>query len=238
MLPRSHPDPNYSGGFTNYCLFPDESGCFFTQFYDNTCVPPGFDRPITASDYSIPVIPAGVFDNPPTPPRIDFPTSLDELIDSAPLIVIAEVGQPLEYHDFTFHDTDETTGEETGESHMLPLPPGAATDFVLSVEQVIRSDGSISNGDLIVIRAHGHVVSEESHQTFLDSDFASIYSGARGLFLLKRFADGVAYGPVTNLYHHLQIEGDDLHLADGQPLQFDGDAASVTLRRFIEMAQR
>lgn len=242
---REHPEPEKSYSITDYCLFPDGTGCFISEFHEGTCTPPGWDHPIEVGKLSVPLSPLPPFSlSPPEPvrdpsiPVIPVPNSLEELVASAPLIVVGEVGPVIDWYDFAFATpVPQPVSFPQGTPRLSPNL-GPVTDFSFTVEQVIRDDGTVTSGNPVVIRIGGHIDPDELRATSEEVDAIGVFPGARGLFLLTPYADGNGYGLVTWLHHILRTDTPLLTFMDGSPISFPGERVRMTLEEFTDYVQQ
>ena len=158
------------------------------------------------------------------------PVSLQELVNNAPLIVIATVGPVTRYWD--------NCGYVDGALMDCAAGPGGfpATDFVLNVEQVIRDDGRIARDEPVLISQMGYA-NEYMRGISELAGFPISYTGDQYLFLLAPNPDNRTYG-YYGPYGRLIIDGETLRLSIGnqEPLHF-GDDPPVTVSELMQLAQ-
>lgn len=158
------------------------------------------------------------------------PASIQALVDMTPLIVVATVGPVMKYWG--------SCGYVDGARKDCYMGPAGlpVTDFALEVEQVIRDDGRVARGEMILISEMGYVT-DFLHGLTMLSGFPTSFTGDRYLYLLLPNPDNRTYG-YYGPYGRLIIDSETLRLSIGlqPPLQF-GDDAPVTLAKLIQVAQ-
>lgn len=162
-----------------------------------------------------------------------IPQSLDELLDRATLIFIGEIGPVEQCLSISGYDWDgSVNGTPVDCANPQNWSGVPVTDFRLTVEEVLRDDGTIASGEPIILRALGFATKEGKEIT-KDSEFPLSYTGDRHLFLLGRNPDGT-YGISYGVWSRLIIDGESLRVSSGwqQPLQFQDSNGPITLAAF------
>lgn len=162
------------------------------------------------------------------------PDSLQEIVDHASLIVIAEVGEVVEQYNL---EGVGQNGQPMGAAYGLSPARMIAADVLLNVDQVIRDDGAVADQAPVVLRVPG-VIDEFSQAISRESYYPFIYTGDRYLFLLTRNPDGT-YGLYHSPWSRLIVDGEMLRASNGpkEPLQFDENEGPVTLEAFVELVE-
>lgn len=209
-----------------YCVFPDNSICEAAAFYQGRCQPErslGQANPLPTGANIAAAVPA--------------PKTLDELLNSAPLIFIGEIGPVVQYGTFAGYRPDGKMLTETDPAGN-PLPQVPFTDFTLKVEEVLRDDGAIASGKPIILRMGGYATPEMKKLTE-NSDYPFSYTGDRHLFLLTPGPDGKTYGLHYGPWSRLLIDGKILRVSNGarQVLQLDSKKP-ISLQEFKDRVKR
>lgn len=167
--------------------------------------------------------------------ELPVPQSLEELVRDAQVIVVGTVESFLQYSEARPYRNGLPLTDAAG--NLLRGIP--TTDYLLSVETVIRDDGTIARGEPIVLREPYHVTDELRRLT-RDSEYPLSSVGDRYLFALGRFPDGTAYGPKYGPWGRLIIDGDILRLSNAtrDPLQFGNDGNPIALEEFIATVEK
>ena len=129
----------------------------------------------------------------------------DELFASAHLIVVATINSVLE---------EKQIGGYGPDGQLMPAEDGGipVTDFDVSVETVVKDDGTVGDGEGFVLRMHGHAASDPSVGSSALFELPKV--GGRLLFALGRNPEGTLGSGPEGL---LDISGSIVTYADGQP---------------------
>jgi hypothetical protein len=128
-----------------------------------------------------------------------------------------------------FHERGSVYAAQSSPQDWSGIP---VTDFRLTVEEVLRDDGTIASGEPIILRAWGFST-QETHEATKDSEYPLSYTGDRHLFLLGRNPDGT-YGISYGTWSRLIIDGESLRISNGKgdPLRFKENDKAITLEEF------
>lgn len=170
----------------------------------------------------------------PVPP----PQTLKQLMESASLIFIGQVGPPVRYMQVGGYNED-------GSYSAAPIDPYSdypaltVTDFQLYVEQVILDDGTIAAGEPIIAREPG-LITAEYHVLAQSTEQATIAPGERYLFILASNPDHKSYGFLYGAWGRLLLDEEGgLRVSTGlrPPLRFGDNADPITLDELIRFVQ-
>ena len=159
-----------------------------------------------------------------------LPQSMDELIGDADIIAVGRVGRVVrEVAEGSFRTPVDREGNPVKET-LVPH-----TYFELELEQVIRDDGTIAQGETVLLRMEGGAQEgpvEIGQGKFMEfeRDYPMPTTGQRRLFVLVRNPnDSYSSAGVRGL---LDIDGDDVRFAtdDLRPVPF---AAGKTSAQFL-----
>ena len=134
------------------------------------------------------------------------PSSADDLVSGASIIVIGTIDSVLE---------EKTIGPYGEDGQPLPVDEESGlpfTDYDLQIESVLKSDGTVTQGSSLVLRMFGHLSNENAIITL--NAFTLPKPGDRLLFALGQNPDGT-YGSGTEGL--LSLDGTRVEYSDGLP---------------------
>jgi len=163
---------------------------------------------------------------------------LDALVGQAALVFTGEIGLVKQYIEIAGYSAAGQLVLPGTDADGNPLPGLPATDFLLTVEQVIRDDGSIARGEPIILRMPGYITAAMK-QPSQAGEYPVSYTGDRYLFLLSPYPDGQTYGFYFGPWSRLIMNGNELRVSNGkqQPFQFGEGDEPITLDEFIRYVQ-
>ena len=134
------------------------------------------------------------------------PSSVDELVSRASIIVIGTIESVLE---------EKTIGGYGEDGQPLPVDDESGlpfTDYDLQIESVLKSDGTVTDGGSLVLRLFGHLSNENAIITL--NTFTLPKPGDRLLFALGQNPDRTYGSGPEGL---LSLDGDRVEYFDGVP---------------------
>ena len=165
--------------------------------------------------------------------EVPAPTSLNEIINEAPLVFIGQVGPVVAHRTLYGYGPN---GEELEASEVPSDAPGMPiTEFKLKVERLIKDDGTVASGEPIILLMGGDATPETKELT-QDTDYPFSYTGDSYLFLLTPNPDDKTYGFEHGPWSRLLVDNDVLKISNGEEeiLSFADDSKPVTLGGFLE----
>ncbi|MCC6169971.1 MAG: hypothetical protein IT329_22320 [Caldilineaceae bacterium] len=221
--------PN-AGAVSGYCVFGDGTVCNPQQLRDGTCTPANPLGPLSPLAYPKREFPP--IHSPFATPL--SPLSPEEIVSKASLIFIGEIGEVQQRTEFAVYTQDGQIESYVTDAVGNPLPNIPITDFLLTVVQVIRDDGAIASGQLIVLRLIGSVSPDMKNLT-KDTEFPISFTGDRHLFLLTPNPDGQTYGLRFGPWSRLTLDGGVLHVSNGEqePFKLAGRDEPASLEEFV-----
>ena len=154
---------------------------------------------------TLPVSSEGEAPEPVIGAMVPRPTSVEELVAGAHVIVLGQISSVLE---------EKWIGPygEDGQ-HMLTDEDGLPfTDYLLQIESVLRGDGTVTDGGSLVLRMFGHLSNQNA---IITPDLFTLPNpGDHLLFALWRNPDGT-YG--TGPERLLNVDGEKVVYPDGVP---------------------
>jgi hypothetical protein len=217
-----------------FCVFGDGTVCTGWQFREGTCAPANPIGPLSPLAYPKREFPP-VRSSSATPLP---PLSPEEIVGAASLIFVGSVEQLDQYTDFAVYTEYGRLERNVTDAVGNPLPNIPVTDYLLTVEDVIRDDGAIASEKPVVLRMIG-AASLDTKGLTKDTEFPYSYVGDRRLFLLTPNPDGKTYGLRFGPWSRLILDGDALHVSNGvrEPFKLAGNDRPATLEEFVRFVE-
>jgi hypothetical protein len=151
---------------------------------------------------------------------ITSPQTLEELSGKSDLIIIGTVGRIVREGTFAGYDKNGSIKAKDQDFPDIPLVPFA--DYEVTVEQVIKDNGTVQSGKPFVLRMPG--MREANDKVALDAEYPMSAPGDHHLFFLTQNPDKTSYGLLYGPYSRLDVDASIVTFSDGPhtPVDFNG----------------